>query len=132
MQPEWTIEQISYEFDADNFDSDGDGYSNLFERATGMDSLSFDRQNMPLLSKSSEGKTQISFVRYSNPLSATGEQFDYIIEESIDLRSWMPASVTLEDQINIGGGMQRHTYLANNSLQTNAPKFLRLRIVKAN
>ena len=89
MQPEWTTGQISYEFDADNFDSDGDGYSNLFERATGMDSLSFDRQNMPLLSKSPEENSNI-FCSYSNPLSATGEQFDYIIEESIDLRSGCP------------------------------------------
>ena len=132
MQPQWKIDQVSHEFDADNFDSDGDGYSNLFERATGMDSLGYDQQNAPLLTESPEGRPRISFVRYSNLISATGEDFDYIIEESFDLRSWMPATVTLEDQINVGGGMERYTYLASESLQTDAPKFLRLRIEKAN
>ena len=73
MQPQWTIDQVSHEFDADNFDSDGDGYSNLFERATGMDSLGYDQQNAPLLTESPEGRPRISFVRYSNPISATGE-----------------------------------------------------------
>ena len=33
-----------------------------------------------------------------------------ILSRKVSIRSWMPASVTLEDQINIGGGMERHTY----------------------
>ena len=30
----WSTEQAAQEFDSDHFDSDGDGYSNLFERAS--------------------------------------------------------------------------------------------------
>ena len=128
----WTSEQLAYEFDSDSFDSDGDGYSNLFERATGMDSLGYDPQNAPSLIPSAAGKPRISFVRYSNPLSSTGEQFEYIIEESLDLRSWTPASVVLENKINIGGGMERHTYQTSQSFEPGAQKFIRLNIRKQN
>ena len=92
---ELSTEQAEQEFDSDHFDSDGDGYSNLFERATGMDSLGFDQFNAPRLLQSEKGKPRISFVRYTDPLSATGEDFQYLIEESVDLRSWVPASVVL-------------------------------------
>ena len=128
----WTENQAAYEFDADHFDSDGDGYSNLFERATAMDSLGFDQQNGPLLMQPENGKTRISFVRYANPLSSTGEQFQYLIEESLDLRSWMPASVVLESQVNLGAGMERLTYEASQSTQPEVQKFLRLKIRKIN
>lgn len=128
--PNWTDAQVSYDFDRDDFDSDGDGYSNLFERATGMDSLGFDPNNAPKLIGSVSGKPRISFVRYANPILSTGEQFEYIIEESFDLRTWLPASTTLENQIPIGGGMERVTYLADESTQPKVHKFLRLSIQK--
>ena len=128
--PEWKETQIDYEFDQDDFDSDGDGYSNLFERATGMDSLGFDQVNAPQLIGSESGKSIISFVRYTNPISSTGEQFDYIIEESLDLRTWVPASPTMENRIQIGGGMERVTYLANEPARPKVHKFLRLTIRK--
>ena len=126
----WTDTQATYDFDQDGFDSDGDGYSNLFERATGMDSLGFDQINAPQLIGSESGKSRISFVRYTNPISSTGEQFDYIIEESLDLRTWIPSSPTLENRIQIGGGMERVTYLANEPAQPKVHKFLRLTIKK--
>ncbi len=130
--PAWSTEQAAQEFDSDHFDSDGDGYSNLFERATGMDSLGFDQFNAPRLLQSEKGKPRISFVRYTDPLSATGEDFQYLIEESVDLRSWVPASVVLQNNINIGGGMERRTYQAEEPFQSGVQKFLRLSIRKLN
>jgi hypothetical protein len=95
-----------------------------------MDSLGFDQINAPQLIGSESGKSRISFVRYTNPLSSTGEQFDYIIEESLDLRTWVPASPTMENRIQIGGGMERVTYLASEPAQLKVHKFLRLTIRK--
>jgi len=125
-----TTEQAAYEFDLDNFDSDGDGYSNLFERATGMDSLGFDSQNAPHLLNPENGKPGISFTRFTNSFSSTGETFQYIIEETFDLRSWRTVSLTSENSkvIPIGGGMERVIYFAEESPRGNTQPFLRLKI----
>ncbi|MDG1356032.1 MAG: hypothetical protein P8P90_07265, partial [Opitutales bacterium] len=125
-----TTEQAAYEFDSDNFDSDGDGYSNLFERATGMDSLGFDSQNAPHFLNLENGKSGISFTRFTNSLSSTGETFQYIIQESFDLRFWRTVSLTSENSkvIPIGGDMERVNYVAEESPSGNTQPFLRLKI----
>ena len=75
--------------------------------------------NAPLLTESPEGGHEYLLSAILIHLCHWRE-FDYIIGESFDLRSWMPATVTLEDQINVGGGMERYTYLASESLQADA------------
>ena len=125
-----TTEQAAYEFDSDNFDSDEDGYSNLFERATGMDSLGFDSQNAPHFLNPENGKSGISFTRFTNSFSSTGESFQYMIEESFDLRSWRTVPLTSENSkvIPIGGGMERVSYFAEESAHGDTQPFLRLKI----
>ena len=35
-----------------------------------------------------DGRQGISFIRYKDPLQTTGEDFRYIVERSINLRTW--------------------------------------------
>ena len=95
-----------------------------------MDSLSTDQSNLPVVHKSQNGQTRISFVRYTDSITSTGENFDYLIEESENLRSWTPASVSLEQKINIGAGMERYVYSTEQSSTANTQKFLRIRVIK--
>ena len=124
----WSTEQAEYEFDQNHSDSDGDGFSNLFERALAMDSLSYDRNGGFQQIKTSDGIPSISFLKYKDPLSSTGENFEYQIEESNNLRIWTPASVRLTSTIDIGDDMERVTYKSN-SAANNSVLFLRLRVV---
>ena len=69
-------------------DSDGDGYSNLFERALGSDSLGPDRrQDLPLQPLRADNRQRISFVRWkadpitNSTFSNAGEIFEYHVEQ---------------------------------------------------
>jgi hypothetical protein len=122
-------------FDEDYSDSDGDGYSNLFERALGSDSLGPDRrQDLPLQPMPGDNRQRISFVRWkSNPdtnstYSSAGEIFEYHVEQSDDLQTWNATGVQLEQVIDLGGGMERATYVTSNPLPSGQRKFIRLRI----
>ena len=122
-------------FDEDYSDSDGDGYSNLFERALGSDSLGPDRrQDLPLQPMLGDNRQRISFVRWkSNPdtnstYSSAGEIFEYHVEQSDDLQTWNATGVQLEQVIDLGGGMERATYVTSNPLPSGQRKFIRLRI----
>jgi len=54
-------------FNSDNYDSDGDGVSNLIERAFRGDSIGNDsRANRPAPVKANDGKEYLSFTRYSS------------------------------------------------------------------
>ena len=78
-------------FDEDYSDSDGDGFSNLFERAIGSDSLGPDNwKDLPFRShsKTRQQPSAISIVRFKSPLATTEENFQYHIEKSTDLRTW--------------------------------------------
>ena len=124
----WSEEQAFFEFDQDNFDSDGDGFSNLYERALGMDSLGFDRTNKPINPVLDDGKRRISYIRLSEE-QASSELIEYIIEESTNLRSWKLASdLTLENTMPLAGGYMRVTFVSESSSEEE--KFLRLKIVK--
>ncbi len=125
--PEWTSAQAEYEFDLGHVDSDGDGFSNIYERALGMDSLAFDRFGGAQQINPINGKPTISFVKYKDPLSSTGENFEYIIEQSNNLKVWNPASVSLVSRIDIGDEMERVTYRSTSS-KVDPVMFLRLRI----
>ena len=94
-------------FDEDYADSDGDGYSNLFERAMGLDSLGPDNpQHLPnKLMDGTDGKQRISFIRYKNSIQTTGEDFRYKVEGSSNLRTWSGMNVVLETTktVDLGG-----------------------------
>jgi len=122
-------------FDEDYSDSDGDGYSNLFERALGTDSLGPDRrQDLPLQPMLGDNRQRVSFVRWkANPntnstYSNAGEIFEYHVEQSDDLQTWNATGVQLEQVIDLGGGMERATYVTSNPLPSGQRKFIRLRI----
>ena len=125
-------------FDEDYADSDGDGLSNLFERAIGADSLGRDDwRHLPFRPRGSDGRQRISFIRHKNPMSTAGEDFRYNVERSDDLRSWSTSGVELERLVDLGGGMERATYVAldgpsggrrTRQATNNSKTFLRLRI----
>ncbi|MEK9633531.1 MAG: hypothetical protein VW622_06795 [Opitutae bacterium] len=122
-------------FDEDYSDSDGDGYSNLFERALGTDSLGPDRrQDLPLQPVYSDNRQRISFVRWkadpvtNSTYSNAGEVFEYHVEQSDDLETWESAGVQLEQVVDLGGGMERATYVTTEPLPSGQRKFIRLRI----
>ena len=102
-------------FDEDYIDSDGDGYDNIFERALGLDSLGTDSPyHLPMqYIDPVDGLQRISFIRYENPLDATGEDFRYIVEQSDNLRTWTKSGVVEEVTQELGGGMERVIFMTN-------------------
>jgi hypothetical protein len=139
------IEDAKLLFDADHFDSDGDGVSNLLERAFGGDSLSNDRRTaLPRAINKKDGKQRLSFLKYMNAYNDEG--IDYIIERSTDLRTWTrwtpstdgaTSGITQLD-INggvagkgkeLGGGMERVVFETHQTATASGGKqFLRVRI----
>jgi hypothetical protein len=120
-------------FNEDYTDSDGDGYSNLFERAIGSDSLANDRpQDLPFRPLLNDNRPRISFVRYkedsNSTLNTAGEVFNYHVEQSDNLQTWSPSGVELEKTIYLGGGMERQTWVLSQGLSYRSNNFLRLRI----
>ena len=82
-----TIEDAKLLFDSDHFDSDGDGVSNLLERAFGGDSLTNDRRSvLPRVINKKDGKQRLSFLKYQDAYNEEG--IEYIVERSTDLRTW--------------------------------------------
>ena len=120
-------------FNEDYSDSDADGYSNLFERAIGSDSLGPDRpQDLPFQPVSYDKRQRISFIRYrdenGSTLSTAGEIFNYHVEQSDNLQTWSNFGLQLERSIDLGGGMVRQTWVVLESLPASAKRFLRVRI----
>ena len=116
-------------FDEDTADSDGDGVSNMLERAFGMDSLGPDsRKSLPQAKIKTDGKQRITFVRYVAADNA--ENIEYNVEMSTDLRGWMsgPSHVTEESTVDIGGGMERVTYVTTNAVSAGGRQYLRLTV----
>jgi hypothetical protein len=120
-------------FNEDYTDSDGDGYSNLFERAIGSDSLANDRpQDLPYRPLLNDNRPRVSFVRYkeesNSTLNTAGEVFNYHVEQSDNLQTWSSSGVELEKTIYLGGGMERQTWVLSQGLSYRSNNFLRLRI----
>ena len=75
-------------FDSDNYDSDGDGISNLMERAFGGDSLTNDSKSiMPRAIRKKDGYEYIVFSRFSDAYNSGDDKIEYIVETSRDLRT---------------------------------------------
>jgi len=126
-------EQVKKVFNEGYSDSDNDGYSNVFERAIGSDSLGPDRkQDLPIQLNYSDGRQRISFVRYKesdgSTLNTAGEVFLYHVEQSENLQTWSKSGLVLEKSIEIGGGMVRQIWVTAPNLPKAGKRFLRLRI----
>jgi hypothetical protein len=119
-------------FDEDYADSDGDGYRNDFERALGMDSLGLDSpHHLPLqFISQTDAKQRISFIKHIDALSSTNENFNYIVEQSDNLRSWTSSEIIIESTHEVGGGMVRVVYASERVLSSGRRNFLRLRVEK--
>ena len=116
-------------FDEDYSDSDGDGWSNFFERAMGTDSLGPDyKHHLPQQLILPDNKQRMTFIRYKTPESTTGEAFEYHLEESSDLQTWGTSGIVLENIVDLGDVMERATYVTSKQLNSGERKFLRLRI----
>ena len=116
-------------FNEDYADSDGDGYSNLFERAIGTDSLGSDRRHhLPQQVVLTDNKQRITFVRYKTPFQSTGEAFEYHVEGSTDLQTWNKFGLVEESIVDLGENMERVTVATTSPIIAGERKFLRLRI----
>ena len=120
-------------FNSDKFDSDGDGVSNLLERAFGGDSLGNDSlENTPKPTKkfSSGGNTYqtISFTRY-NSTYQSDMGIEYIVETSSDRRTWVSNNNTIVGSaVDIGGGMERVVFRSNTANSAGSTQFIRVRV----
>jgi hypothetical protein len=123
------LDDAKYMFDEDSSDSDGDGTSNLLERAFGGDSLGPDtKRNMPRRLPAKGGKQRISFVQYQSDFNEEG--IEYIVERSTDLRTWTTSGVSnmASETNDIGGGMERVVWQSDAKVVDGSRQYLRLRI----
>ena len=116
-------------FNSDNYDSDGDGVSNLLERAFGGDSLGNDsRANRPAPVKASDGKEYLSFSRYSSDYQSD-MGIEYIVERSTDRRTWTTSGVEIVGSAtDLGGGMERVVYRTTSATSAGNTQFIRVRV----
>ena len=127
------MQKVKKVFNEGYSDSDGDGFSNLFERAIGSDSLGPDRKNdLPIQINNADGRQRISFIRYKDvegsTLATAGEEFIYHVEQSENLQTWSKLGLVLEKSVEIGGGMIRQVWVTSPSISKESKRYLRLRI----
>ena len=73
-----------------------------------------------------DGKQRITFVRYKDAENA--ENIEYKVEVSSDLRVWSASGVSKESSIDVGGGMERVTYVTGSAVSSGNRQYLRLTI----
>jgi hypothetical protein len=123
-------------FDSDNYDSDGDGISNLMERAFGGDSLTNDSKSiMPRAIRKKDGYEYIVFSRFSDAYNSGDDRIEYIVETSRDLRTWYDTSSTEGAQLigtpeDLGGGMERVVFRSKKirTAAGNTRQYIRVRL----
>jgi hypothetical protein len=114
-------------FNSDNYDSDGDGVSNLIERAFGGDSLGNDsRSSRPAPVKKNDNYEYLSFDRYNSDYQ-TDMGIEYIVEESSDRRTWTTVT-SAQSTTDLGGGMERVVYRTSSATTTGNTQFIRVRV----
>ena len=128
--PGLSDDKASYLFDSDGYDSDGDGLTNLEERAFGGDSLGNDSRSVApkKISKPGDRKNYITFTRYKDSYNSGDDRIEYIVETSSDLRTWSSSGVTLDSTVDVGGGMERAIYKTNTDRPTNGQQYIRVRV----
>ena len=117
-------------FNSDNYDSDGDGVSNLIERAFGGDSLGNDaRESRPAPVKTNDGKEYLSFTRYTSDFQSD-MGITYIVEKSSDRRTWTTTGVeqVTSATTDLGGGMERVVYRTTAATSAGSTQFIRVRV----
>ena len=116
-------------FNSDNYDSDGDGVSNLLERAFGGDSLGNDsRGARPAPVKANDNKEYLSFTRYNSDYQ-TSMGVQYIVEKSSDRRTWSSSGVEqVGTAVDLGGGMERVVYRTTAATAAGSTQFIRVRV----
>jgi hypothetical protein len=117
-------------FNSDSYDSDGDGVSNLLERAFGGDSLSNDSgDTLPKpIKKQSDGKEYLTFTRF-NPTYQGDMGLEYIVEKSTDLRTWTTSGTEMVGlATDIGGGMERVVYRTTSATSSGSTQYIRVRV----
>ena len=116
-------------FNSDNFDSDGDGISNLLERAFGGDSLGNDsRSSRPAPVKANDNKEYLSFNQYNSSYQ-TSMGIQYIVEKSTDRRTWTSSGVEqVGSAVDLGGGMERVVYRTSAATSAGSTQFIRVRV----
>ena len=124
-------------FDSDNYDSDGDGVSNLMERAFGGDSLVNDRKSiLPKAIRKKDGYEYIVFNRFTDEYNTGDDKIEYIVETSRDLRTWYDTSDTtngpelLSTPEDLGGGMERVVFRSRQTRTANGNtrQYIRVRV----
>ena len=124
-------EKGDYLFDGDSFDSDGDGVSNLLERAFGGDSLSNDaRSILPQRISKGDNYEYISFTRISDDFNTGDDKIEYIVETSTDNRTWSSsgAEEITASKTDLGGGMERIVFKSKSQRSANGQLFIRVRV----
>jgi hypothetical protein len=115
-------------FNSDNYDSDGDGVSNLLERAFGGDSLSNDRgDTLPKPMKKNDNYERIVFTRYNSTYQVE-MGLQYIVEESADLRTWSAITASPESSVDLGGGMERVVFKTSSETTSGSTQYIRVRV----
>ena len=128
--PGLSNDKADYLFDSDGYDSDGDGLSNLEERAFGGDSLGNDSRSIKpkRVSKSGDRKNYITFNRYKDEFNTGDDRIEYIVETSSDLRTWSTTAVQLDSTVDIGGGMERAIFRTSSDRPTRGQQYIRVRV----
>ena len=124
-------EKGDYLFDSDDFDSDGDGVSNLLERAFGGDSLGNDSSSiLPKRISKGDGYEYISFSRIQDDYNSGDDKIEYIVETSTDNRTWSAsgASEVTNSITDLGGGMEKVVYKSTAQRGSNSQLFIRVRV----
>jgi hypothetical protein len=128
-------DKAAYLFDRDDQDSDGDGLTNLEERAFGADSLMSDKgDKKPKAIRKKDGYEYITFNRYQNDYNDGDDRIEYIVETSRDLRTWTSDKDTtngpllIGSAIDIGGGMEKVIFRSREKRTDNGEKQLYIRV----
>ncbi|MDA7757663.1 Ig-like domain-containing protein [Opitutales bacterium] len=130
-------DKAAYLFNRDDQDSDGDGLTNLEERAFGGDSLMGDKgSSKPRAIRKRDGYEYISFKRYQDTFNDGDDRIEYIVETSRDLRTWVSDSDTTNgplqfgSAVDLGGGMEKVVFRSREKRTDNGGKqlFIRVRV----
>ena len=130
-----SADKIAYLFNRDDQDSDGDGLTNLEERAFGGDSLMSDQHNnKPKAIRKGDGYEYITFKRYQDSYNTGDDRIEYIVETSRDLRTWTADSDSTNGPLQVGnaveldGGMEKVVYRSRQKRTDNGGKQLYIRV----
>jgi hypothetical protein len=128
-------DKAAYLFNRDDQDSDGDGLTNLEERAFGGDSLMGDKRTAkPRAVRKNDGYEYITFKRYQDAYNTGDERIEYIVETSRDLRTWTTDSdstngpLQVGNAVDMGGGMEKVVYRSREKRTDNGGKQLYIRV----